>query len=77
MLTPTAPASTGSRMAATARRYDAATANPATPATRRAATNVASDPGDATTLEPAAYGANAAVSLTPEAARGSLIDLLA
>ncbi|MDA0163051.1 hypothetical protein OM076_22450 [Solirubrobacter ginsenosidimutans] len=73
MLTPTAPASTGSRMAATARRYDAATARIATPVTRRVAPDVA----DATKPDPAGYGANAAVSLTAEAARGSLVDVLA
>ncbi len=73
MLTPTMPASTGSRMAATARRYDAATATIAAPAARR----VSANPPDETPLDPTGYGANAAVSLTAEAARGSLIDILA
>jgi hypothetical protein len=73
MLTPAAPASTGSRMAATARRYDAALSSTSTPPSRR----VAAAPADEAPLDPAGYSANAAMSLTAEAARGTLIDLLA
>jgi hypothetical protein len=60
-------------MAATARRYDAAIAGIAPPAARR----VTADPVDAPPRDPAGYSANAAMSLTAEAARGTLVDVLA
>ncbi len=77
MIKPTAMSSAGSGMAATARRYDAAVVHTAAPAARPSATSAASDLSDGTLLTPAAYGANAAVSRTPDEARGSLVDVLA
>jgi hypothetical protein len=65
--------SSRSGIAATARRYDAAVAKTAAPAARPAVTNAA----DGARLAPAAYSANAAVSRTPDEARGSLVDILA
>jgi hypothetical protein len=77
MSTTTRLSSASSGIAATARRYDAAVAKSAAPAARPAATHAASDRSDATLLAPAAYSANAAVSRTPDEARGSLVDVLA
>jgi hypothetical protein len=77
MIKPTAMSSAGSGMAATARRYDAAAAHSAAPPARPAATHAATDLSDGTLLSPAAYGANAAVSRTPDEARGSLVDIFA
>jgi di/tricarboxylate transporter len=77
MSTTTRVSSASSGIAATARRYDAAIAKSAAPAARPAVTHVASDLAETTTLAPAAYSANAAISRTPDEARGSLVDLLA
>lgn len=77
MITPTAPSSASSGIAAAARRYDAASANIATPAARPAVTMAATDLVDGTVLAPAAYSANAAVSRTADEARRSLVDVLA
>ena len=76
MITPTAPSSASSGIAA-ARRYDAAVANIAPPAARPAVTKVATDLVDGTMLAPAAYSANAAVARTADETRGSLVDVLA
>jgi hypothetical protein len=65
---------TRSGMAALARRYDAAVATSSTRVARPAVDGVAPDQA---VLPPAAYSANAAVSRTPDEARGSLVDLLA
>ena len=73
MSTTTRVSSASSGIAATARRYDAAVARSAAPAARPAVTNAA----DGARLAPAAYSANAAVSRTPDEARGSLVDILA
>ena len=77
MITPTAPSSVSSGIAAAARRYDAAMANSATPAARPAVTEVATDLVDGALPAPAAYSANAALSRTADETRGSLVDVLA
>jgi hypothetical protein len=73
MSTTTTLSSARSGIAATARRYDAAVAKTPAPAARPVVTDVAHEGR----LAPAAYSANAAVSRTPDEARGSLVDLLA